>query len=71
MEMQANMAKKNDELGAFWVPALGEKVNFVTPQQKEIRDCIVIKMFDNRGRVRVKSADGNCYSGSLEQIKPV
>lgn len=64
------MAKSKNDNGAIYVPAVGEKVTYLTPQRKEIPDCEVVKIFDNNGRIRVKSADGNVYSGTLDQVKP-
>lgn len=59
-----------DTSKALFVPKRGDTVTFVTPQQKRIPGCKVVRVFDGSGRVRVKSSDGNCYSGTLEQIDP-
>lgn len=64
------MTKKTLETGSVWVPSKGDVVTYITPQQKRIPDCVVLRVFDHTGRIRVKSAQGNCYSGTLDQIKP-
>lgn len=64
------MNSKDKPSGALYVPAIGEIVTYVLPQQKKITNCTVTKLFDNKGRVRVKAPDGTTYSGSLDQILP-
>lgn len=70
METLLSMAKKSLDEELIYVPKVGEVVTYITPQQKKIPDCTVVRLFDGSGRVRVKGVNGDIYSGTLDQVKP-